>query len=497
MNRETPLDLFRTACGLDAPASLAVRSASSTDGAPSTIDSPSPYLMIGRSPKNELVLADDRVSRRHAYLQAVAGGVVGIDLKSRTQTFWDDEPEPRPWGWLCPGHSVRIGPYRIERTDPQPARIPELDRLDPFASPEDQGIVAPPIPRAAFELPFRVGGVASTWEVPGLLAVVGRDDHCQLVLDDDSISRSHACLVRTPMGTWVVDLEAREGLFVNGTRVRWAWLSDGDTVRFGLFTIVVRYDRPPEGIGRDDVPLEAGASPSGPTAGGRGDIPPSGLQGRGLALRPAARPPGLAKAPGSPPPGSRSTESAIAHRGEWEPDLGMGPSPYAIWQQQMQLMESFHNDMMMMVQMFVAMHREFQTSVREELRRVQKLTQELSRLNARLLEAPEATGTVPKPEASRPGAPAREKRPAPAPTAPPRQADPGDAANGSGSRSKRPAPGPTDRPAPKPEAREDAGQAPKPPRESAEMYADITRRITELQRQRRGYWQRILKAING
>jgi hypothetical protein len=31
---------------------------------------------------------------------------------------------------------------------------------------------------------------------------------------------------------------------------------------------------------------------------------------------------------------------------------------------------------------------------------------------------------------------------------------------------------------------------------TAETYADLTRRITELHRERRGYWERILKAIN-
>ena len=44
---------------------------------------------------------------------------------------------------------------------------------------------------------------------------------------------------------------------------------------------------------------------------------------------------------------------------------------------------------------------------------------------------------------------------------------------------------------------EDAPPGPKLRTESTDMYADITRRITELQRERRGYWQRILKAING
>jgi hypothetical protein len=32
---------------------------------------------------------------------------------------------------------------------------------------------------------------------------------------------------------------------------------------------------------------------------------------------------------------------------------------------------------------------------------------------------------------------------------------------------------------------------------SEDIYADLTRRITELQQERQGYWQKILKAING
>ena len=161
-----------------------------------------------------------------------------------------------------------------------------------------------PIPRPAFELPFRLGGIASTWEIPGLLALVGQADHCQFVLNDDSVSRTHACLVRTPMGTWVVDMAARDGVYVNGTRVRWAWLADGDIVRFGRFTMVVRYDRQPDGIGRDDVPLEAGASLAEPHDDRpEDDLEPTGGEGRGLALRPVA-PAGGGEGPGPAPAGS-------------------------------------------------------------------------------------------------------------------------------------------------------------------------------------------------
>ena len=58
----------------------------------------------------------------------------------------------------------------------------------------------------------------------------------------------------------MVDLLAREGVLVNGQRVRWAWLADGDTFRIGSFTFILRYETPPEQITRQDVPLEAGAS---------------------------------------------------------------------------------------------------------------------------------------------------------------------------------------------------------------------------------------------
>jgi hypothetical protein len=346
-----------------------------------------------------------------------------------------------------------------------------------------------------------MGGVSSTWELPGLLAVVGREDHCQFVLENDSISRSHAVLVRTPMGTWVVDLEAREGVYVNGTRVRWAWLADGDLVRFGLFTLVVRYDRPPEGIDRDDVPLQAGASSAGsPGESPDADREPTAGEARGLALRPDARPPSLRKAR-VPSHRTRSAEPATGRRAEWEPVPGAGPGPYALWQQQIQLMESFHNDMMMMVQMFIAMHREFQSSVRDELERVQKLTEELSRLNARLLPPSRPAVDGPKPNAVRPEGKARSvprsEQPGPEATAPPRKAHRRDASTGSKNGARGDPAGAAARRPAIPGDREDSVTAPIPPTESADMYADITRRISELQGQRRGYWQRILKAING
>jgi pSer/pThr/pTyr-binding forkhead associated (FHA) protein len=458
---------------------------------------PGPFLLIGRHPKDGLSLPSRQASRRHAYLQAVAGRVIGIDLKSRMGTFWDDQAGPRSWGWLDTGRSIRIGPYRIHRTDCQPDEPAPL--LNPFSPRDDWDSVLQPLPRPMLELPFRVGGLIPTWEMAGLLALAGRTEDCQFFLNNDSISRTHASLVRTPLGTWVVDLGARQGVYVNGSRVRWAWLADGDLVRFGLFTMVLRYDRPPEGISREDVPIEAGAFPaeSGDDRE-RVDLAPEEDDVRVLTVRPTAGPPGFRKA-SVPGHTFSSAAPAAVDKGEWEP--AFGPGPYAMWQQQMQLMETFHHDMAVMVQMFIAMHRELQGSVRAELGRVQHLTRELDRLNTRLGHLPEPSGAGPARETMRPE---KEARPVPEavvsrPEAKPhpRKAERADSATGREAGSRDAVSVRAGRSAPIPEDPGKTGSGPVPVREGAEMYADLTRRITELQRERRGYWQRILKTING
>ena len=92
--------------------------------------------------------------------------------------------------------------------------------------------------------------------------MVGSSEDCQLVLNDESVSRQHAALVPTPLGVWVVDLLAREGVQVNGERVRWAWLADGDSLRIGRLAFTLRYEIPPDNLTRQDIPLESGAIPA-------------------------------------------------------------------------------------------------------------------------------------------------------------------------------------------------------------------------------------------
>ena len=96
-----------------------------------------------------------------------------------------------------------------------------------------------------------------------------------------------------------------------------------------------------------------------------------------LAVRSTSRPRSMLAI--SPPSRHRPTPAIIEPEASaWEPAVAVSAEQFAMWRQQMQMMESFHNDMILMVQMFVAMHREHRVSVRDELDRVQKLTGELA-----------------------------------------------------------------------------------------------------------------------
>lgn len=65
---------------------------------------------------------------------------------------------------------------------------------------------------------------------------VGRSPACDIVADDDSVSRFHGVVARRKKGWTVIDTYSKTGIFVNGQRINSrAILENGDTVSFGSF----------------------------------------------------------------------------------------------------------------------------------------------------------------------------------------------------------------------------------------------------------------------
>src|SRR3954454_16950587 len=63
--------------------------------------------------------------------------------------------------------------------------------------------------------------------------VLGRSRRCDYVLQEPSVSRCHAMLLRAPAGWTLFDLGSTNGTRVNGWRVGRAVLKEGDEVELG------------------------------------------------------------------------------------------------------------------------------------------------------------------------------------------------------------------------------------------------------------------------
>jgi DNA-directed RNA polymerase subunit RPC12/RpoP len=62
---------------------------------------------------------------------------------------------------------------------------------------------------------------------------IGRSLAADIRFDDPTVSRRHALIVRQPDGLRVLDDRSLNGVFVNGERVEWSMLADGDEIVIG------------------------------------------------------------------------------------------------------------------------------------------------------------------------------------------------------------------------------------------------------------------------
>jgi pSer/pThr/pTyr-binding forkhead associated (FHA) protein len=67
---------------------------------------------------------------------------------------------------------------------------------------------------------------------------IGRSLAADLRFDDATVSRRHALIVSQPDGVRVLDDRSLNGVYVNGARVEWSPLADGDEVTVGRHLIV-------------------------------------------------------------------------------------------------------------------------------------------------------------------------------------------------------------------------------------------------------------------
>ncbi|MFB3923175.1 MAG: FHA domain-containing protein [Terriglobia bacterium] len=225
-------------------------------------------LLIGRDPANcQVVLADDEVSRTHAWVGFDSQGrVVVRDRNSANGTYVNQvriqERILRPTDELEVG-TERRHLFRIEHTGgefdaPRPA--PVTERITPVRAPAPLGAtsVMGPTPTAMILPAAKATGGTVAIKLTDLMArphlelivdkyavktlevsesglSVGRDaGRCQVVMDHPSVSGVHAEIALQNGKAFITD-HSTNGTFVNGQRVRTAELVDGDYVTFGRY----------------------------------------------------------------------------------------------------------------------------------------------------------------------------------------------------------------------------------------------------------------------
>jgi hypothetical protein len=66
---------------------------------------------------------------------------------------------------------------------------------------------------------------------------VGRSLSAHIRFDDPTVSRRHALIHRDRSGTRILDDRSLNGVFLNGQRVDWRELEDGDEIQIGAFRL--------------------------------------------------------------------------------------------------------------------------------------------------------------------------------------------------------------------------------------------------------------------
>lgn len=82
----------------------------------------------------------------------------------------------------------------------------------------------------------------SLFQLPVGETLIGRGDHCQLVLPNVSVSRENSRILMGRQGVSIEDLESSNGTVVNGKKLDQAPLKSGDEIQIGRFGMVYLTD---------------------------------------------------------------------------------------------------------------------------------------------------------------------------------------------------------------------------------------------------------------
>jgi pSer/pThr/pTyr-binding forkhead associated (FHA) protein len=210
---------------------------------------PATGIVIGRDAGSDVVVAQSDVSRKHAEIVPVANG---YEVRDRsTNGLLVNGARVDKAQVLARADVIKIGSEEFRfYADPLPsgkdAPAPAIDSAPPppVAQPVERRDSGAAATRRAILAVLEVGSGATRGPIHELttpVAHIGRGNHNDVVINEDSVSDSHATMQLRNEGWYVVDLGTTNGTYVNGTRVNGERRLHGSpVVRFGSVTAIFR-----------------------------------------------------------------------------------------------------------------------------------------------------------------------------------------------------------------------------------------------------------------
>jgi pSer/pThr/pTyr-binding forkhead associated (FHA) protein len=213
-------------------------------------------VTLGREVGNDVVLASSEVSRKHASIAPANNGYVLTDHS--TNGVWVNGNRISGTQLLGRGDVIKMGTeefrFYADVAKPVPAAAapevavtaPAVADPAPAPSPTPAADAAPAprtgrAPLATLEIKAEGPLKGMKFELHAALTNIGRGEHNDIAIRDESISDSHAKLQKRADGWWVVDQGSTNGTYVGGRRVQGEQMIEGaPDLRFGGIKMTFR-----------------------------------------------------------------------------------------------------------------------------------------------------------------------------------------------------------------------------------------------------------------
>lgn len=209
---------------------------------------PAAGLTIGRDASADVVVADTEVSRKHLRIAPTGSSYVLTDLS--TNGVWVNGDRVAGERVLGRGDVIKLGAEEFRfyadaaKAAPQATAVPAAPRTP--TPPSAVPAVAEPHQAArtvlgVLEILNEGPQKGHLFEVVSPLTNIGRGAHNDLVLNNESVSDSHAKLQKRDLGWFLVDIDSTNGTYVGGRRIAGTqMLSGAPDLRFGDVKLAFR-----------------------------------------------------------------------------------------------------------------------------------------------------------------------------------------------------------------------------------------------------------------